>query len=321
MAPFSMHVRLAFLLLVGVVSRSAAAGSPDPSTLRDQLEDQVLDGDQDAEDLAVLRGATHGLGLGRASGTAYISVVAFGGTRLDGQREMGGLVVLGLPLGRFGRRSLRADVRLPPVPDQGEVEQVPTLWQPTALLEGPVGPAGRPAAESIVMTPDLARSCVRAAWRTLGIADDASIDSMAARARSSAALPELRLRAMRTADTSGRVTLTDADPNRYTEAGTATNWLEARLTFRLDRLLFADDEVSIERVRVDRSELRARTAGKVLQALFEWQRAYALVRDASSSSADHFAAILRELEASATLDVMTDGWFGRFRATLGPRAP
>src|SRR5262249_28762397 len=142
--------------------------------------------------------------------------------------------------------------------------------------------------------------------------------SMASRARTSAALPELRLRAVRTVDESGRITLSDTDPYRYTEAGGATNWLEARLTFRLDRLIFADEEVSLERGRRDRTEVRARTAAKVLQVLFEWQRARALLEEPTLSSAEHFAAVLREIEASAILDVMTDGWFGRYRASLGP---
>jgi hypothetical protein len=163
------------------------------------------------------------------------------------------------------------------------------------------------------------RSCVGAALRAFGVADDGRLESMAARARSSALLPELRLRAMRTIDQSGRVTLSDVDPSRYTEAGTATDWLEARMTFRLDRLLFADDEVALERIRVDRSELRARMTAKVLEALFEWQRAYVLLADPGLAESEHFAAMLRELEAAARLDVMTDGWFGRFRAGIkGP---
>ena len=122
---------------------------------------------------------------------------------------------------------------------------------------------------------------------------------------------------MRTIDESGRLTLTEADPYHYSETGGATNVLEARLTFRLDRLLFADDEVSLERVRIERSELRSRTAAKVLQTLFEWQRAYSLLQDPTLSSDEHFSAMLREVEASAVLDVLTDGWFGRFRAGLG----
>ena len=58
------------------------------------------------------------------------------------------------------------------------------------------------ATTPIAVTTDVARSCVRAAWRMLGIADDSRIDSLASRARSSASLPEVRLRAMRTIDES-----------------------------------------------------------------------------------------------------------------------
>jgi hypothetical protein len=248
-----------------------------------------------------------------------LSLSAFGGAGISGRREYGGLLTLQVPLERFvaGAHHARAPA---PAASSMEDDRVFVPLAPSALVETSAGdraPSGGP----VVVTTEVARSCVRAAWRALGIADDGSIDSLAARARSSAALPELRLRAVRTLDESGKVVYSDADPYHYTEAGAATNWIEARLTFRLDRLLFADDEVSLERIRLERSEARSRAAAKVLQALFEWQRAYALVAEPALSTAEHFAAVLRELEASAVLDVMTDGWFGRFRAGLANRSP
>jgi hypothetical protein len=95
--------------------------------------------------------------------------------------------------------------------------------------------------------------------------------------------------------------------------------LEARLTFRLDRLLFADEEIAVERARLDRSELRSRVAAKVLQALFDWQKAFAAAEDATLPAADRWSAALREAEACAILDMMTGGWFGSFRAALAAR--
>jgi len=346
------RIRRAFrssLLLAsaGLLGRAAHGGSPDPRTLRDQLEEQVLDGDKDAEDIAVLPLTASTVVRPRRAGQTYVSVDAFAGRRFDGQREFGGFVVLQLALERFAYKRpaeprAAADVVAsdslpsgiaggPEAAPSNTIAGGPEAAPSNALIAGLSPPAGlsqtagdpseRPATGPVILTTEVARNCVRAAWRTLGIADDASIDSMASRARTSAALPELRLRAMRTIDESGRITLSDTDPYRYTEAGTATSWLEARLTFRLDRLVFADEEVSLERVRIERSELRARAAAKVLQALFEWQRAYALVQEPAISSAEHFAAILRELEASAILDVMTDGWFGRFRASIAAKSP
>jgi hypothetical protein len=298
----------------------ARAGSPDPRTLRDQLEDQVLDGDRDAEDLASFRLGLRGSRF-RPEGHAYLALQAFV-AQVPAGRDLGALVVLQIPFDRF------AAPHAPRSDPKGNVLEGDAWHDPgpsTALVTPPLEPApglwqnladARPRSPSPVVTTEVARACVRAAWRTLGIADDTRIDSIASRARSSASLPEVRLRAVRTIDESGRLTLTVTDPYHYTEAGGATSLLEARLTFRLDRLLFADDEVSLERVRIDRSELRSRTAAKVLQTLFEWQRAYALLQDPALSSNEHFAALLREIEAAAVLDVMTDGWFGRFRTGL-----
>jgi hypothetical protein len=300
---------------LATLAHVARAASPDPRTLRDQLEDQVLDGDRDAEDLAAFHVGRQGFPHPR--GQAYLAVQAFTAD-VPGGRELGAFVVLQLPFDRFASPAHPVATELAPTPAQtvplvSVFPSPPPRGSPGIFQQ--IEPAEpKIASVALVVTTDVARACVRAAWRTLGIVDDSRVDSMASRARTSAVLPEVRLRAVRTIDESGRLTLTEADPSHYTEAGGATNLLEARLTFRLDRLLFADDEVALERVRIERSELRSRTAAKVLQTLFEWQRAFSLVQDSTLSTDEHFAAILREIEASAVLDVMTDGWFGRFRA-------
>lgn len=322
--------RCSFPISAALVARTAAAGAPDPRASSDQVEEQTLDGEGDVEDIAMLHASAGSLGGVRPRGVAYVAVLAFAGERPGGTQEFGGMLVLGVPLDRLAGPGSAPHPRAPAdapadalvsadalVPaNEGALALVPAAMSQSATERPDRNPAG-----SVVITVEAARACVRAAWKALGIADDANVDSMASRARASGALPEVRLRAMRTIDQSGRVTLTDSDPSHYTETGAATNWLEARLTFRLDRLIFADDEVSLERVRLERSELRARTTAKVLQALFEWQRAYALAQEPATTSAEHFAAVLRELEASAVLDVVTDGWFGRFRASLGTRGP
>jgi hypothetical protein len=185
------------------------------------------------------------------------------------------------------------------------------LGSPRAIAE-PTPAAPAPAAPPSA-TPALARACVRAAWRAAGFGDDDKLDSLASRAKSSAALPELRMRVARTTDESGRLSYLDADTPHYAQTGSATYWLEARLTFRLDRLLFADEEVALERVRIDRVEARGRVAAKVLKALFDWQRALALSTDETLAPVERAVAGLAAMEAAATLDVLTDGWFGRAR--------
>jgi hypothetical protein len=164
--------------------------------------------------------------------------------------------------------------------------------------------------------------------------DDGRLDAILARARWSALLPETRLRAIRYAD---ERLYTDAtgDVSRLRDSAGANLGLEARLTWRLDRLLYSDDEPSFERMRLERHDARNRIAAKALDALFHWQRAWLELRWAQSASReagpsaggrtrDEIEAALRVMEAEATLDVLTAGWFSSWRSqrvVLAPPVP
>lgn len=168
-----------------------------------------------------------------------------------------------------------------------------------------------------LLTPGLARSAVQAAWRAVGLApDDARVESMISRARWAALLPETRLRAMRIADERASADVLSDSTRSYDSAGTGLS-LEARLTWRLDRLLFADEEPGLERIRMDHHEARMRLAGKVLEALFQWQRAWLDADSSSRGSREELDAIVKAVEAEAVLDVLTAGWFASWRATRG----
>jgi hypothetical protein len=144
--------------------------------------------------------------------------------------------------------------------------------------------------------------------------DDAKIDAIVARAHLSAVLPETRLRAMRLVDEQGHTDTTPAtDAVRYYDYGGASLWLEARLTWRLDRLLYSDDEPTLERVRLERIDARARIATKVIELLFQWQRAILDERDAPPDAREALDSHLRAVEAELALDVLTGGWFGKTR--------
>ena len=85
--------------------------------------------------------------------------------------------------------------------------------------------------------------------------------------------------------------------------------LELRLTWRLDRLLYAGDEPTLERVRLERLDARSRLATRTLEVLFTWERATVELRQATTGSPEETSARLRASEARATLDVLTAGWF------------
>jgi hypothetical protein len=156
-----------------------------------------------------------------------------------------------------------------------------------------------------------ARECVNAALVASGLGtDDLRIDALIGRARASALLPETRMRAMRLwQDADHTTTVAASDTANFYDAVGANMVLELRLTWRLDRLLYAGDESTLERVRLERLDARSRIATRTLEVLFTWEKAVLDGRDAQSGSAEERSAILRAAEARATLDVLTAGWF------------
>jgi hypothetical protein len=274
-------------LLVLVVFVLAVARLARASPGEDRLEDRYLEGEIDAYDFA--QG-------GEKHGESWVSLSGFGGSYRRGTR-VGAMAVVGIAFDRVAARP-------------------PARAHPTALasfaIDAGDGVSIHPPRRTVV-TPLVARKAVAAAWRTSGLgSDDARIADMVSRAHWSSLLPETRLRVMRRFDDADTATLSPT--SRYTD--TAHLWLEARMTWRLDRLLYAEDEPSIERVREDRIEARARIAARVLLVLGQWQRAWADARASPPESPDAFEASLRMSEAESVLEVLTGGWFTAWRANL-----
>jgi hypothetical protein len=120
---------------------------------------------------------------------------------------------------------------------------------------------------------------------------------------------------MRTVDDGQTLSPVSYDPTRIVAVDAVRFWMEARATWRLDRLLFAEEEVALERLRHERAEAQTKVTKEVLRLLFEWQRARAHAEDATLPPEDNLAARLKAIEAEAELDLLTDGWFSRWRAT------
>jgi hypothetical protein len=232
------------------------------------------------------------------------------------RREVAVMAVLGLALDRIAAGPVHAvsDRPAPPTP--------PTPPAPSTAPPPPTPPPPRPKPEvRLVLDAPLARGAVAAAWRAAGLGvDDAKIDAIVARARLSAVLPETRLRVMRMIDDGTHTDpYTTEDPRYYGYAGTNL-WLEARLTWRLDRLLYSDDEPTLERVRLERIDARTRVASKILDLVFQWQRAVLDEKDAPPGTREELDAHVRAMEAEIALDVLTGGWFARARARPLPDA-
>jgi len=223
--------------------------------------------------------------------------------KVDGQtRDYGAVATVALPLDRIAYRGTGHALT------------------GAALSATAVAPSGPFSAVTLPVTRDVARAAVVAAWRAARLGpDDARIDAMASRARWSALLPETRFRAARRFDESASVnaTSTSIDPRTTDSAGSAA-YLEARFTWRLDRIVYADDEPAFERMRLERHDARARIATRVLSLLGQWQRAWVDAHLSAPDSAESLETNMRLSDAEASLDVLTDTWFGAWRGKLPP---
>ncbi|MBX3197195.1 MAG: hypothetical protein KF894_03475 [Labilithrix sp.] len=322
----AVTLRLILFFAALFAQRTPAEAAPRRAFAGTAHEDAVADGDLDQEDLdtsplSALEGAGSGRPvLGRARGSTWVSLVGFSRQAFAGERqEIGGMLVVGLPLERFARANTRMTTT--PLDTLGPELASARAREPAALQN--VSMTDAPF--ELALTPRLARSCVTAAWRAAGLgADDGRLDAIVSRARWSSALPEARLRAVRTDDARLSLdTTTATDTSRLRDSTGANVGFEARLTWRFDRLIYADDEPAFERIRLEHRDARARIGAKVLEALFHWQRAALALRalpPAQQGTRDEADVRLRLMEAEAALDVLTNGWFAANKARY-VRAP
>jgi hypothetical protein len=177
--------------------------------------------------------------------------------------------------------------------------------------ERPLAPTPPAYVQIPRIDPRLARGTVMAALRSAGIVtQDEELDAVARRARWSALLPELRVGATQVADERASNTETGTRAPTLYDSVTARSQLEARATFRLDRLLYGGDEPQLERLKQEQREHRLRVVFKVLELLVQWQRAKVHVAQAPVEGTERQEAELHLLESELALDVLTDGWFG-----------
>ena len=192
----------------------------------------------------------------------------------------------------------------------------------TPVAPQPAATAHRASPRSSGNLPQLrprdARDAVAAAKKAAGSRREMKrFDSLAKRARLSALLPSLRLRATRLIDESSSLAPTAYDPQRTTARGGSSLWLEARSTWSLDRLVFASEEVRIEKLRADRARVARKLARRVMRLLFRWQRAAVELRDPLLGYHACWRLWLREQQLVAALDIATAGWMSRWRRRRG----
>lgn len=237
-----------------------------------------------------------------------------GSLGLDGVDERAaGMILLG---GKFDSTLKMPEVRSSAAESAKVVEPTEDP-SPTTPLDDEEGPTMPRAAPVVPSRGKLARGAVRAAIAAAGSkAVDVRYDDAATRARASGIIPEVRLRVAHVVDEDQALSPTEYDPERVTASGGTSLWFEGRATFRLDRLVFADDEIAIERLRADRAKLEQNLAEDVLRTFEIWQRAEAALASELTEPEQRDKAEIDAAVAEARLDAWTDGWFSRASSKL-----
>jgi len=249
--------------------------------------------------------------LGAADGPQSLGVeprftLGLGAERREQRREQGPRATRVERRLAVDPRAMRDEPGLLEGPPKKEPDPAPA---PAAVAPTVAAASVAPAAPSI---SKLARGAIRHALECAGyIGARTRLESLAARARSSAVLPELGVRTLRSSGQLLRLTPTSDDPYRYTQAGTSELTIEARLTWRLDRLVFADEEVTLERLQIERDAAERRLIDSVLERLEVWQRSRLRASDPLTDPEQRQTAEYNAAAAAVELDVLTDGWFSQ----------
>jgi len=254
-----------------------------------------------------------------STGSLWVSLRATFVQVEDGRRDFAAMAMLGVPLERIGRARDRPRF----IGERPAVAPANPPGVPLAVLPPPAVETTTQASRDerivepdVVVTPNMARAAMAAALEHARLQHATSrVERLASRARASALLPELRFRVTRQLDDAQVLSPTEYDPDRVTATVKASLWLEARATFKLDKLVFADEEVTLERMREERIEAGKKLGERVLETLFAWQRAIRTRDDPVAEPDVHQKAELAVIEAKVTLDVLTGGWFSRWKAS------
>jgi len=228
--------------------------------------------------------------------------------RASARAEQAAWLTVTLPLDKL---ALPRVAQQPSVPEPAPA--APARATAPAKVAASPPAAAAPASEAPLVTfqqlralTDFSRRAAVVALSVAGAAADRRrLDSLSSRARASALLPELRLRAVRNTDQALRWVPTTDDPYRVTQADGAGMILEASATFRLDRLLFAHEELIVERAGTARLKLEAR----VEAALFGLFRAHELGCADDPNEPAQLQEVVKALELFEELDNLTAGWF------------
>jgi hypothetical protein len=248
--------------------------------------------------------------------------------RASARAEQAAWLTVTLPLDKLALpRAAQAPVAVPPPPTPAAPAQTapakPPATHPESAARGESAEPAEPTPpvvsfEQLRALSEFSRRATRTALAVAGAAAERRrLDSLSSRARASALLPEVRLRAVRNTDQALRWVPTTDDPYRVTQADGAGMILEASASFRLDRLLFAHEELLVERLRLRAGAVRLKLEARVEAALLGLFRARSMACASEPGDPAALTQVLKLLELFQELDALTAGWFSEQAPSFG----
>ncbi len=143
-------------------------------------------------------------------------------------------------------------------------------------------------------------NALHAALLHAGLGDDPT-QGMATRARASGAMPQLSVRIGRGLGTSATQSLATADRATYDDSWS----FDVRVGFALDRLVYANAEVNLARLRMDRAARRARLEMEVVEVLAALERCSIERQRPTATPDDRVRAVIECARQRVRLETMT----------------
>lgn len=148
------------------------------------------------------------------------------------------------------------------------------------------------------------------------LTEEARIARLARRSRRSGLAPELRLRGVYGFDqTTSLEDATGLYPGETTTRGGRDSLAEVRLTFRLDRLVYGDDETTLERHRTSQRDVQRKITQTAVDLVLKWWQSERGADDPELLPEEQAECAARAEAALVNLHLLTGGWF-RGRGTL-----
>ncbi len=229
-------------------------------------------------------------------------------------------LVLSVPLGGIVESAdlVSSDLVSSGLVAQGLVAQGPRAAS-AKIKPLPASAAQSKGPTAMTFTPSELKAAVRAGLQRSGFGPlTTRLDALSARSRRAAWLPRLQLRTTRLLDETTTLSPTSYDPERTTHSGGARTWLEARMSWDLDRLLFGGHELQAERMRQQLLLARRRKADELVTLIGRWQRVVFVSRDPTSPWPRCRHAWLEERQLAMKIDWLTAGWLNRWRKRHAP---